>query len=86
VKKLPPESKPEYLDLHTIRLAPDETVLMVAKSRLEAEGIACFTTNDVQDLFGAGRIAGFNIMTGPQELQVDAKDVKRAKKALDAVR
>jgi len=84
VKALPPEPQPEYVDWKTVLVAQDENVLMVARSRLEAEGIKCFTVNDVQDLFGPGRIVGFNPMIGPLELQVLAKDVKKAKKILDA--
>ena len=85
VDELPAGPKLEYVDLHTVLVAPNETVLMVAKSRLEAEGITCCTTNNVQDLFGVGRITGYNLVTGPQELQVVAGDAKEAKRILDAV-
>mgnify|MGYP000906060120 CR=1 FL=1 len=78
VDELPPPPKPEYNDLATVLVAPNETILMLAKSRLEAEGIPCFTTNNTQDLFGLGRIAGYNLVTGPQELQVPPEDLERA--------
>ncbi len=85
VDELPPGPLPEYLDLTTVLVAPDESMLMVAKSRLEAEGIPCFTTNNMQDLFGLGRIAGYNLVTGPQELQVPPEDAERAIEILEAI-
>jgi len=83
VDELPSEAGPEYQELVTVLVAPDENVLMVAKSRLEAEGIPCFTRNDLQDLFSLGRIAGYNILLGPQELQVPAEEVERAIEILE---
>jgi hypothetical protein len=85
VEELPPPPKPEYNDLKTVLVVPNENVLMVAKSRLEAAGIPCFTTNNLQDLFGLGRLAGYNIVTGPQELQVPPEDAERAMEILEAI-
>ena len=85
VDELPPGPLPEFLDLTTVLVAPDESVLMVARSRLEAEGIPCFTTNNTQDLFGLGRVAGYNLVTGPQELQVPPEDAERAIEILEAI-
>jgi hypothetical protein len=58
---------------------------MVAKSRLEAEGIPCFTTNNLADLIGGGRFAGYSLALGPQELQVPPEDVERAVEILEAI-
>ncbi len=85
VDSLPPEPHLEWVDLETVFLAPDEMALMVAKSRLEAEGMDCFTTNNVQDLFGLGRIAGYSLAIGPQALQVRAGDVDKAREILKSV-
>ncbi|HPO15637.1 MAG TPA: DUF2007 domain-containing protein [Candidatus Hydrogenedentes bacterium] len=69
--------------MKTVFVAPNQTVLMVVKSRLESEGIKCFTKNDyLQEILGMGRIGGLNIV-GALELQVALKDVKKAKKILD---
>ncbi len=84
VDELPPPPKPEYNDLATVLVAPNETILMLAKSRLEAEGIPCFTTNNVQDLV-SGRIAGYCLAMGPQELQVPAEDAERATAILESI-
>jgi hypothetical protein len=85
VEELPPPPPPEYQELKTVLVAPDETILMVAISRLEAAGIPCFTTNNTQDLFGLGRIAGYNLATGPQELQVPPEEWERAVEILNDV-
>jgi hypothetical protein len=85
VEELPSPPQPEYEDLKTVLVAPDETVLMVAISRLEAAGIPCFTTNNMQDLFGLGRIAGYNLVIGPQELQVPPEEWERAVEILNDV-
>lgn len=86
VDELPPKPLPEYADLRTVMFAPSEMILMLAKSRLEAEGIPCLTKNVlVQDLFGMGRVAGFNPVTGPPELQVSAEDFDRAVEILESL-
>ena len=37
----------------------------------------------MQDLFGAGRLgAGYNVLAGPVEVQVDARCVEKAKELL----
>jgi hypothetical protein len=85
VDELPPGPLPEYLDLTTVLVAPNEEVLMVAKSRLEAEGIPCFTTNNLADLIGGGRFAGYSLAMGPQELQVPPEDAERATEILQNI-
>lgn len=86
VKELPPEPTPEYVDMKTVFVASDEYELMVVKSRLESERIKCFTKDTyAQDLIGFGRISGFNVALGSLKLLVASKDVKKAKKILDAI-
>lgn len=85
VEELPPPPQPEYQELKTVFVASNETDLMVAKSRLEAAGIPCFTTNNMQDLFGLGRVAGYNLIIGPQELQVPPDELERATEVLKDV-
>jgi hypothetical protein len=84
-KNAPPQAEPDYANLQTVLTGPDLYELMVARSRLEAEGIPCFTTNDMQDFVGVGILGGFSLIRGPQELQVSPKDFKRANEILDAV-
>ena len=84
-KGAPPQAEQDYADLQTVLTGPGEYELMVARTRLEAEGIPCFTTNDMQDFVGIGSVGGFSLIRGPQELQVSAKNFKRAMEILDAV-
>jgi hypothetical protein len=84
VDELPPECELEWVDLKTVFVALDEMALMAAQSCLEAAGIPCFTTNNTQDLF-VGRFAGYNILTGPQEIQVYPEDAERAIEILKSI-
>lgn len=55
-------------------------LLLVAKSLLDDAGIEYYAKGeDVQDLFGAGRLGtGFNILTGPAEILVREEDAPDA--------
>lgn len=56
---------------------PGEQMLMEAL--LEGAGIAYFAKNSqVQNLFGAGQIGGFNLATGSVQIQVSSEDESRA--------
>jgi GNAT superfamily N-acetyltransferase len=78
VDALPSEPAPNSVELGTALVAPDTFTLMVAKSRLEAEGIRCFTKNDLHGIYDGA--VGF----GVHELYVPAADVDRAKRLLDS--
>lgn len=87
VNELPPEP-PEsevHPDVHlrTILLARDEVQLSLACSMLDEAKIPYVVKNrGVQDLFGMGRLGGFNYVTGPMALQVDERDEASAKELL----
>ena len=67
----------------TVLETGDPALLAVAKSLLEAAGIAFFAKGEaLQNLFGAGTVSGFNPITGPVELQVSADDAADAQAAL----
>jgi hypothetical protein len=62
----------------------DAGLMGLAKSLLENEGIENFARGEnVQDLFGVGRIGGYNYITGPAELWVRAEDEERVRVLLD---
>ena len=86
VDELPPEDEAEFVDLVTIMSAPDENIVMVVKSVLEAAGIRCFAKGEiVQDLFALVRAGGgFNPITGPVEIQVPLEDAQAARELLQA--
>jgi hypothetical protein len=57
----------------TVLETSDQALIAVAKSLLEEAEIPCFAKGEgLQDLFGGGRIGGFNIVIGPIQLQVPA--------------
>ena len=63
----------------TVLETSDPALLAIAKSLLEDAGIGFFAKGEgIQDLFGAGRLGGFNPITGPVELQVSADDATEA--------
>jgi hypothetical protein len=64
----------------------DPGLIPLAKSLLEGEGIEYLVRGeDLQDLFGAGRIGGYNYVTGPAEFWVNTEDAERARTLLDAL-
>ena len=58
--------------------------LALAKGALESQGIPFVTQGEgLQDLIGLGRFpGGFNVVTGPVKILVDAGDADRARDAL----
>jgi len=64
----------------TVLETGDPGLLAVAKSLLEDAGIPYFAKGEaIQNLFGAGTFGtGFNVVTGPVELQVAECDAAQA--------
>ena len=80
VDRLPgPEPTPDA-ELVSVLATGDAGLIALTKSLLEGETIDYFVRGDgLQDLFGVGRIAGFNIVAGPAEFLVRADDAERAR-------
>jgi hypothetical protein len=67
----------------TVFESSDPAVIAVAESLLEEAEIEFFAKGeDLQDLFGGGRIGGFNPVVGAVQLQVAAEDADEARAAL----
>lgn len=77
--------KPERIKFVTVCETGDPGFIAFAKSLLESEGIIYFLKGEqLQELGGMGRLGtGFNQIFGPVEIQVDEKDVERARELLD---
>ncbi|MFI5176500.1 MAG: DUF2007 domain-containing protein [Terriglobia bacterium] len=73
--------------LVTILTIEDPAILAYAKSLLKEAGIQSLAKGEgLQDLFGAGRIGtGFNLVSGPIELQVEPQDEKKARRLLSEI-
>ena len=83
VAELPPEPEGEYADLVTVLNAADEVEVSLATSLLETAQIRHLAKGEgLQDLFGIGRVGGFNAMVGPVEIQVLPEDAHAARKVL----
>jgi hypothetical protein len=83
VDRLPgPEPAPDA-ELVPVLNTGDAGAIAVAKSLLEAEDIDFFVRGEgLQDLFGVGRVTGFNFAMGPAEFWVRAEDAERAREVL----
>ncbi len=68
----------------TLLSSADSGELAVIKSLLEESEIPYFVRGEgVQDLMGIGRITGgYNLLTGPMELQVPKQDAEAARELL----
>ncbi len=79
-----PKFEPEFVELVTVLVTRDTGELLIAKSLLEAEGIRYLAKGEgLQNLFGCGSLgAGYNLLVGPIQLQVAAKDADDAKALL----
>lgn len=73
--------------LVTILTTGDPAILAYAKSLLAEAEIGFHEKGEMlQDLFGAGRIGtGYNLISGPIELQVELQNEKRARKILSEI-
>ncbi len=73
----------EWVDLVTVLETADPSLLLVAKSLLEAESITAFAEGEgVQEGLGAGRIAEADIPMGPGRLRVRREDEDAARELL----
>jgi hypothetical protein len=88
--RTPDPPRPDYaagppLELVTVVSSGDSGLVAVAKSLLQAAGIQFLVRGeDVQDLFGVGRVfGGFNIITGATQLQVRSEDADDARLVLE---
>ena len=84
VDRLPgPEPTPDA-KLVRILTTGNAGLIAVAKSLLEGEEIDYFVRGDgLQDLFGLGRMTGFNFAMGPAEFWVREEDAGRARELLE---
>jgi hypothetical protein len=70
----------------TVLSTGDPGLMALAKSLLQAEGIPFFTRGEAgQDLFGLGRIGGFNVIVGPAVLLVRSMDAEDARALLEGI-
>jgi len=77
-----PEEHPDP-EIETVYATGDPALAAMAKSLLEDAKIEYFTKgDDIQDLIGGGRLGGFNILIGPMEFLVAAKDAPTARELL----
>ena len=66
-------------ELKTVYIPKDKVEHLVIKTLLESSGIECFMLNEgVQNLFGFGEIGGYNLITGPIQIQVTKDNVNKA--------
>jgi hypothetical protein len=66
-------------EMVTVLVADEPTEQALAESVLREANVPFVVRNaGVQHLVGAGQIGGFNVMTGPPEIQVAPSDVLRA--------
>lgn len=71
------------LELVTLHVTNDESELLVLQSMLEAAGIPYLCRGEqIQDLFGVGRLVAVNPITGPVEIQVATSDLEAARTLL----
>jgi len=82
----PPEPTAEWVDFETVLETSDPTLIVVARSVLQAEGIPCFARGDLlQELLGLGRLpSGVNLVAGPVQLQVPSDRREEARELLSA--
>ena len=75
---------PDPLDLVTVFASGNPVLIATAKLALEAADIRFLTKGEgIQDLIGLGRLfGGFNLATGPVQIQVERRDEAQAKEAL----
>lgn len=73
-------------DLVTVAEPEDPIHRSVVESALEDAGIPFLVRNaDIQSLFGAGQIGGFNLLTGPIAIQVESRFADEAIEVLQGL-
>src|SRR4030043_1021816 len=87
VNEPPPGIEPEFVKFVTVYETGDPAYIAFAKSLFESEGIKYYVKGEgLQDLFAGGRLGtGFNPVIGPVAIQVDEKDVEKAKDLLSQI-
>ncbi len=77
---------PEYVEFVTVLTTGNPGILAVAKSLLDDAGIEYFAKGEtVQNWVGGTFGTGFNVITGPVELQVDSVVAAEAREILKQV-
>ena len=77
-----PEEHPDP-KIETVYVTGDPALVTMVKSLFEDAEIEYFTKGDeIQDLFGMGRLGGLNILCGPVEFVVAAEDAPTARELL----
>jgi len=67
----------EYQELFPVYSPPDASLLAIAKSLLDGEGIKYWVQNELlQDLFGFGQMIGFNQIFGSPKIFVSHDDIE----------
>jgi hypothetical protein len=73
----------EWVELVTVLETGDSSLLLVAKSLLDAEHIPAFAEGEgIQESLGAGRISEADVPLGPGRLRVHPEDVEAARALL----
>lgn len=87
VSEDPRQIKREFIKFVTVYETGDPAVIAFVKSIFQSEGIRYFCKGEgLQDLFAGGRLGtGFNPIIGSIEIQVDEKDVEKAKELLKQI-
>jgi hypothetical protein len=87
VNELRRQIEPEFIRFVTVYKTGDPAFIAFAKSILGSEGINYYFKGEgIQDLFAGGRLGtGYNPVIGPVEIQVDEKDVEKAKELLNQI-
>lgn len=76
-------SNVEFADPALVYAGVNMAELITVKGLLEANDIPFFVKNDgVQDLFGFGRVTGFNPLIGSVHIYVDRRSLSEARRAL----
>ena len=79
VEEPPSRPVPELRNSVTVFESSDLSLFSVAKSLLKGAGIEFWPINEgLQDLFGAGRLAGHNPLVGPAQIKVEAEHAEEA--------
>jgi hypothetical protein len=79
----PVEAPPDTAELVTVLETGDPAEIAFVQSLFAEEGIPFFVQGDgVQDLFGVGRVGGFNVLTGPARIQVPRENAEAATELL----
>jgi len=83
LEKEPIRNQIEYQELYPIYTPPDASLLAIAKSLLESEGIEFWVQNEkLQNLLGAGQLMGFNQIFGSPKIYVNKENIKLSKELL----